>query len=331
MQKILAIGIISIMLVTGCSPPVEDAQPLNDFKVHAYYVIPADKNFDQDNATRVWRALLEMQRWYQTATGGLTFELLDEENLMEVYVTDNPASFYEDDWWNLLLEEMKARGEPIQSKGTIAIIWIEGISQISDNATALGGTSCEGLCGAALLPISTIIAPTWPPVDLGISLHEMGHTFGLNHPVEISDLPLPPEEELILYSVMNQATVRMGKTNDEHGFLTNEKATLINSPFLKREVAGYQDYWQTNIINFPVTGAIPDPEIVVDIQGGRTVSFRTNIDDALLYYWYFSDGTISNQASPVHEFAISGLYNVTLMVTDKNFMAKRVSKFVQIP
>lgn len=330
MQKIVTLLAISLLMITGCEPiPVEE--PLrNDFKVHTYYVVPADMNFSQDNANRVWRAIFEMQRWYQTATGGLTFELLDEENIMEVYFADRESAYYEEDWWNLLLTEMEDKGQPIQSPGTIAMIWIEGITQINETAVALGGHSCDGECGAALMPVQTIITQTWPPADMGIALHEMGHTLGLSHPVEEADLPLPAEDQLILASVMCQANIRTGSTNLEHGFLTYEKGKLADSPFLKPDIVLYQDFWQTMIINYPVTGPVPEPEVEYQLLNTRTASFSTNITGALRYYWHFGDGTTSSEVSPTHQFNTSNWYNVTLLVTDKNQMANRVSKFVQI-
>ena len=331
MQKIVVLALTGLVLVTGCLNIKEEEVPRNDFKVHAYYVVPIDKSYSQDNANRVWRAVFEMQRWYQTATGGLTFEILDEENIIDVYFTDRETEYYQEDWWNLLLDEMKDKGEPIQSPGTIAIIWIEGIPQVTATAMALGGHGCDGECGAAIMPIHTLIAQTWPPADMGIDLHEMGHTFGLSHPIDESDFPLSTEDEQLLYSVMCQSTIRAGTSNAEHGFLTFEKSILVNSPFLKPDVTVFQDFWQTNIINYPVTGTEPEPLINVQMVNSNTVSFSTNVNDALLYYWYFGDGTISNEATTTHQFNFSGLYNVTLMVTSKNHMANRVSQFVQIP
>jgi len=330
MQRIVVLAIIGLLVITSCQTINEDETPRNDFKVHTYYVVPADMSFSQDNANRVWRAIFEIQRWYQTATGGLTFEILDEENIIEVYITDREAAYYAENWWDLLLTEMRDKGHPVQSPGTIAMIWIEGISEISETATALAGPSCDGECGAALMPVETLIAQTWPPADMGIAFHEMGHTFGLSHPVEESDLPLSPEEQPLAASVMCQATIRTGTSNAEHGFLTFEKSRLFNNAFLKQNVGGYQDYWQTKIINYPVIGSAPNPLINFQMVNSRTVTFSTNIDDALLYYWYFGDGTISNEPAPTHEFNFSGLYNVTLMVTDKNHMASRVSQYVQI-
>jgi hypothetical protein len=329
MSRFFALSLFGLLLITSCQI-VEPEAPLNDYRVHAYYVIPADMRYSDDNANRVGRAIIEIQRWYQTATGGLTFELLDEENIIGVYFADHESSYYEGDWWNLLLNEMKNKGNPIESSGTIAMIWVEGIQQVEDDATAVGADMCNGKCGVAILPMHTIIGITWPPTDLGVPLHEMGHTLGLTHPVVESDLPLPVDEEPMLYSVMCQSTIRKGNSSAEHGFLTNEKATLIENPFLKPFVNIYQDYWLTKIINYPVTGPVPKAMITSTEVGFHTYKFDTSSDEGLLYYWYFGDGDTSNEPSPTHEFNSAGLFNVTLMVTDSHLMSTRVSQFVEI-
>jgi hypothetical protein len=328
MYKLLAASLFGLLLFFSCQ--LKEDPPINDYKVHAIYVIPSDKYYSDDHAYRVGRGIIEIQRWYQTATGGLTFELLDEENIISVYFADKPVAYYEEDWWGLLLNEMRDKGEPIESSGTIAMIWIEGIQQLGATAIAQGAEMCGGECGASLMPITTVIGITWPPTDMGVSFHELGHALGLTHPVEEEDLPLPAEKEPMLYSVMCQGVIRLGKSNVEHGFLTNEKAILVNNRFLKKDVNIYQDFWQTNIINYPVTGLAPNPQITFLEINPHSYSFNANVDNALLYYWYFGDGSTSNDTSPTHLYNSSGLYNVVLMVTDNNQMATRVSKYVEI-
>ncbi|MEN8250590.1 MAG: PKD domain-containing protein [Bacteroidota bacterium] len=331
MRNLILIIILAVTVLTGCTSfsPI-DEPPRNDYKVHAYYVVPADKSFSEDNVIRVGRAFIEIQRWYQTATGGITFEMLDEESVIDVYFADHSSSYYEEDWWNLLLYEMKSNRLPVESPGTITIIWVEGIQQVTANAIAFGNELCNGECGAAILPIHTLIGQTWPIVDLGTSFHEIGHTFGLEHPVEYQDLPLSEEEQPILQSVMCQNGVREGSNNSEHGFLTTEKQILTSNPFLKENVNIYQDYWFTNIINYPETGPVPEPGILENKVNSTTYSFVSNIDDAVLYYWYFGDGTTSNEANPTHEYLSSGLFRVVLTVTSQEYMTSRAYKYVEI-
>ncbi len=304
--------------------------PKNDFKVHAYYIVPADVNYSVNNEIRVFRGFVETQRWFQTATGGLTFEFLDEENVIEVYITDQPREYYEEDWWGLLLAEMREKGHPIESSGTLALMWIEGINAISDEAYSIGGWSCEGTCGAALLPISSLQAPTLVPTDMGTIFHELGHALQLNHPIEDADLPLDPEEEDVLYSVMCQGPIRAGTSNSDHGFLTTEKSALSNNRFMKEGIELRQDIWTTRIINYPVSGTEPNPVIQFEREGNTRVNFSTNIENGLYYYWYFGDGTTSFEKEPKHTYELRATYNVTLMVTTNDFMAARTSQFVNV-
>jgi hypothetical protein len=318
--------------VTSCNVnelPTPEAL-VNDYKVHTYYVVPADKNIVDLNINKVWTTTFEMQRWYQTATGGLTFEILDEENILEVYFADQTSTFYADDWWGLLLNEMNDKGLPIEARGTINMIWIEGIGQISDDALALGATMCEGECGAALMPVNGIFTGSWIPTDLGPVFHEMGHTLGLAHPLEYEDLPVSAADSALLQSVMCQGDIRAGTTSAEHGFLTNEKEQLKNNSFLKPEVPLFQKYWTTNIINYPVTGQAPEVNFAFEFAAANIVQFSVSAPAGSMYYWYFGDGSTSNEKSPSHGFA-SGLYNVTLMVTTPNNMATRVSQFLEVP
>ena len=309
--------------------PPEIPEIENDYKAHTFYVVPANKNFSEFNINRVAAITYEMQRWYQTATGGLTFEILDEENLIEVYFADQPTSYYEDDWWSLLLNEMKDKGLFVETKGTIAMVWIEGIDQIRDDALALGATMCDNNCGAALLPINSILTGDWIPIDMGPALHEMGHTLGLSHPLEKNDLPVSAADSAILQSLMCQGDIRLGTNSYEHGFLTTEKEILKNNPFLKPDVPIYQKFWTTNIINYPVTGEVPDIAFSYEVPSLNSVRFSVSAPAGSLYYWYFGDGSTSNEKEPIHSYS-SGLYSVTLMVTSPNNMSSRVSQYVEV-
>lgn len=323
-------GLVFLASCTQILPPFEEPLPENDFKVHPIYVIPFGELYVDDHAARIGRGVYATQNWFQTATGGLTFELLDEENTFEVYLADHPKEYYEEDWWNKLLEELAEKRYPVQSKGTILMLWVEGISDVGDDQLAIGGWSCEGDCGAAILPISTLVAPTRLPVDMGSIYHELGHTFGLSHPIEQSDLPLDPEEEPILYSVMCQSDLRAGVTSTDHGFLTSEKAALTGNSFMKANVRTYQDIWTSRIINYPALGDEPEPEISFEVLPNAVARFSTNIDDGLLYYWYFGDGNTSTEANPTHAFSGFGLFNVTLMVTTKDYMSARTSTYINL-
>jgi len=270
MIRAAGLFVIIVLLFTGCNKQVEPTISY-DFKIQAFYVVPTNKNTVEDNIYRVARSVIEMQRWYQTATGGLTFEFENENELVYVYYAKRPDTYYEGDWWNLLLEELEPTTLPVAKEGTIALIWVEGMDQVDENATARGGVRCNGNCGLAIMPMHTLITQTTPPVDMGLPLHELGHALGLEHPLNEEDLPLPPEANAMLYSVMNQSDIRAGINNFQHGLLTFEKAALSASPFMKEIVLYNQDLWRTDILNYPVTGPVPEPEIIAGQTGVRTV------------------------------------------------------------
>jgi hypothetical protein len=332
MRKSVLYGLLVYSFLLGCNnnPMQPSPVPINDFKVHGYYIVPAGGDYYEENATRVLRAMLETQRWFQVATGGLTFEFLDEIGIYSIYVTDHPIEYYQEDWWGLLLSEMREKGHPVESSGTILMMWVEGLTSISDEAYALGGWSCEGTCGAAILPISSVQAPTLVSPDLGAVFHELGHALQLEHPVEESDLPLNPDEEDVLYSVMCQGNIRAGTSNSDHGFLTTEKSALSKNPFMKEGIELRQDIWTTRIINYPVLGPEPEPIIQFEIVNSTTVKFSSNIENGIYYYWYFGDGSTSFEKEPTHTYRLGAFYNVTLMVTTDDFMAARTNQFVNV-
>ena len=64
-----------------------------------------------------------------------------------------------------------------------------------------------------------------------------------------------------------------------------------------------------------------DPDIKVDIFttiDGYTVTFNLGALEMETYDWDFGDGHTSNEANPVHTYAMDGTYTVTLTVTDKD-------------
>ena len=50
MYKFLAASLLAIVFLS-CQP-VDPEAPQNDYKVHAYYVIPTDKSFSENNANQ---------------------------------------------------------------------------------------------------------------------------------------------------------------------------------------------------------------------------------------------------------------------------------------
>lgn len=68
-----------------------------------------------------------------------------------------------------------------------------------------------------------------------------------------------------------------------------------------------------------------------------TVDFQNQTINATFYTWYFGDGTISNEAQPVHSYVESGNYQVTLIaeneagcITEKNYSFIKVSELFAV-
>ena len=57
----------------------------------------------------------------------------------------------------------------------------------------------------------------------------------------------------------------------------------------------------------------PTAEIFATIDG-YTVTFNPTVTDVSTYAWDFGDGETSTEAKPVHTYAASGTYTVTLVV-----------------
>lgn len=58
---------------------------------------------------------------------------------------------------------------------------------------------------------------------------------------------------------------------------------------------------------------VADYNYVID---GSTVAFENLAKYVRSYYWEFGDGAISHDRNPTHDYAVSGIYNVTLITTN---------------
>jgi hypothetical protein len=319
-------------IVLSCTTLVEISEPApeNDYKLQVIYMVPLTYNYSQTNIDKAATATLEIQRFIQAATGGKTFEILNEEEILSVYFSNRRLEDYEDNWLSFVKLDLQEAGYDVEAKGTITMVWIDGIDSLTEDSLTLREVLCEGECGMTLLPIRTVLAGDWLPTDLSIPIHELGHLYGLEHPVEAADLPLAVEEQVILASFMSPNELRVGATTNDFGFLTTEKEILKSSLFLKPEVPIYQRYWSSIILNYPSTGAPPDASFGFDVSQFAAVEFSVAAPEGHEFYWYFGDGSTSSEREPAHNYR-TGIYNVTLMVTSPNNMSSRYSQYIEVP
>jgi hypothetical protein len=86
-------------------------------------------------------------------------------------------------------------------------------------------------------------------------------------------------------------------------------------------------YNYTNTLSLSVT---PNPTANYQYSVvGNTVSFVNGASNASTYFWNFGDGNSSTQANPIHSYAQSGTYTVTL-TANNNCGSNSISKTVQI-
>lgn len=316
-----------IFLMTACNSGKDSLLPQNDNILVVYYVIPKGEMINEDFFQRIEFVVNQSQQWYQVATGGLTFELEAEKDFIEIYYAGENLEYYSSDWWNKLLVEMKEQKLAIESPGTIAMVWVQGLEELDDNALGLAGELCGGTCGVALLP-TVPLGDLIFQQDIATYLHEIGHTLGLSHPVEVEDLPLDSADQIILRSVMCQKVIRQGESTREHGFLTFEKEILSESNFLKKDVSIEQSM-RTTILNYPVTDSLPIIEFDV-IPIGSKININNNSTGAETYYWTFGEGSISHEKSPAHTFSIPGQYTIRLMATSPGKMVATGFRTIEI-
>ena len=324
--------LLSILLVS-CFEVIQPEVPTfeNDYKLQVIYVAPITSTpYTRTSPDKAVAATLEMQRYLQAATGGKTFEILNEEYVVDVIYPLTYLDEYEEDWEGTIIRDLEDEGIPVEAKGTLTIVWVDGIDRFDEDNYILTKSMCEGECGISIMPIRSVLAGDWIPIDLSVPIHELGHLMGLQHPIEADDLPLSEDDEVMRSSFMCPSDLREGITTNDFGFLTNEKEILKNSPFLKENVPLYQRYWAPKILNYPVMGAPPDASFAFQVPQFAAIEFSVVAPEDHQFYWYFGDGSTSSEREPAHNYR-SGIYSVTLIVTAPNNMTSTFSQYIEVP
>ncbi len=306
-----------------------------------FYVVPSNVSFDQNVLERVVLATLDLQAWYQVASGGLTWVLAFQE-VVRVYHAKQTREFYRDNgnWWGSLLGEMANEGLPIWSPGMVTAIWAHGAGW-----WAGGAQGCGVDCGVALLGVEIFPefndpafsggecpsgqgVAAWPCTPVGAYAHELGHTLGLIHPADD-----PATAAVAGHSIMqthwNYPDFAPGSERP-WGFLTNERASIRVNPFMLMDIELAQTHQDGDIaVNLPQNGATPAVDFFAQVAGNQ-VAYTNNTQGATLYYWTFGDEAVSNEVNPIHTYHEDGLYTVTLRASsDQSMMGVKTTQ-VQI-
>ncbi len=302
-----------VIPVVGAPPP---------YQLAVFYAVPSDIAFSEEVHQRLIQTTLDIQAWYQVATGGLTWALAFPE-IVRVYNGQNTRQYYLDngDWWGSLPAEMASQGLPIWSPETVTTIWAHGAGWWAGAAQG-----CAGECGLALLGIEAfpefnnpdysgdecpggVGVDAWPCTPVGAFAHELGHTLGLIHPADDPELA-PFAGQSIMQTHWNYPNY--ASSNERPwGFLTAERTIIRSNPFMHTDISIFQVYPNADVVNLPDYGPVPETDFNVQISG-NTVTFINNSLDATLFYWTFGDGDVSNDINPTHTYSDSGTYTVIL-------------------
>lgn len=327
-------------------PPIQKGRTLSSEMTAAhslavFYVIPSNVTFDQNVLARIMQATLEVQAWYQVASGGLTWELAYPE-VVRVYHAKQTREYYRNngDWWGSLPGEMANADLPIFSPGVVTVIWAHGAGW-----WAGGAQSCGADCGVALLGVEIFPefnnpafsggecpsgqgAAAWPCTPIGAYAHELGHTLGLSHPIDN-----PATAAVAGHSVMQthwNYPDFAPASERPWGFLRNERASVRANPFMQTNVELVQIHQDADIaVNLPPQGTAPIADFSAQISGNQ-VTFTNNTQGAGLYYWTFGDESGSNEVNPIHTYQKDGLYTATLRASSDQSMMGVKTMEVQI-
>lgn len=318
--------------------------PMSDLLAHdlaVYYVIPSDIPYEKAVHQILVDATLDMQAWYQCASGGLTWKLAFPE-VVRTYRALHPRQYYVDNgnWWGSLLGEMSEAGLPIWQAGSVVGLWARGAGFWA------GGAQCggDGNCGVALVgvelfpelnnpewsggecPVGAGVA-AWPCTPTGAFAHELGHTMGLIHPFDD-----PATENVAFHSIM-QTHWNYPDYAPPHevpwGFLTVEREEIRSSSFMHSGIDLLQNYPHCDVLNLPENGPTPAASFELNAQG-LSISVTNTSIGADRFYWTFGDGEVSNNESPTHTYSLSGNYMVTLRASNDASMTALNSENIEV-
>jgi hypothetical protein len=204
--------------------------------VRAVYIIPSDHAYRHDYAFALERAIENVRTWYQLQMGGKTFVL--PKPVVQVVYSEHSAAWYSTTaagnyaalwfWFNAIADAFALTGGRFEDPNARWLYYLDADTACGQVAGAAAGVALfpandlRGLVGEANVPACPFDQPDTAGVCrwVGGTGHELGHTFGLPHPV-----PCPGGSD-------DSALMCLGYITYPDTYLTSkDKITLNASPF----------------------------------------------------------------------------------------------------
>jgi hypothetical protein len=213
-------AVLVAMILSALVSSVASAGPI--VPVRPLYLVPADRTPNAEYAAAIDGALLNLQNWFTGELGGLTFDIAGTVGILS---TMHTASYYSTtphpfpgttfDFFFNVLDDATALGVVLNDPSARWVVYIDADpapGQSGGAATAgitiIGAPDLRGLVG---------LEPAPPSRWVGGLGHEMGHTFGLPHPL---DCLAPNPAAGCPYGALNYSPNFVGSALMQFGYLT---------------------------------------------------------------------------------------------------------------
>lgn len=233
-----AVSAMNSVGASVASGDVSVAVPLaNVNRVHLIYAIPKDRVFNQDWSDSLGAAFVDLQVFYKTQIGGKSFTL--HSLTPDVCYLPQDSSYYASDSWGKVLTDVQSclpvswaptRDDWILYADVLHTGGAPGpLGGAGPGLGILGRQGLEGIGGASCVHDDFGVLGCWPRTRwTGGAGHELGHSFGLPHPLAC-DLGLPACD-----ATLQGALMYLGyATYPDTWLLPDDIATLLASRFIQ--------------------------------------------------------------------------------------------------
>lgn len=299
-----------------------------NYHVSTLYLIPSDYSFSQAEYNTIISTMHEVQAWYQIATGGVTF-VLEDDGVPTVINLEHNAAYYSTNYWGNILDELVTLGINNWEEEEIKMIFLRAGGGLAGAAQGCLGECGVGMIGMDLWPEYNsgqfidcpggVGGDAWPCTPVGATVHELGHTFGVAHPLD-NGYAWEVASHSVMQTHWNYPYVYALPSETPWSLLTVERQHLRNNPFMSQvDFEITQPFEELPVCNIPPNGAVPTAGFNYEVNGLEVV-FNNTSSGANLYYWTFGDGNVSTEEDPTYEFSDYGLYTVRLRASSSTSM-----------